>query len=357
MSTLPHTRKEQEVWQACDDLLAMGKSVKEVTGEAIGIRLRELGYKAGSSTQRYQYRDTWMVARGISREAIEVVESTQSSDPLTRSVAIFREGLERELRHEYDKKIQDLDELLAQQFAQTGHWQAQYESMNQQYQMESQEKKNLADQYMHLQTDFTALQDEKIKLNVQLNMLEKRLSDNDENYKTTLSALMDSHERQMSFLQENLTNQIQVEKEIATSIRETSDKQRHLLLMDLDKLRIQEAKWSSDLENMRAKVQYYQSLFDSLKEQYNQLLKHHEQHQQGMQKIEQLQTNLPDIMQTLLEKCANKSDIHNSEAALSREFKAGIDYLQQTLSTQMAALLPVKTHEMEDTDVNTSSPV
>lgn len=30
MKDLPKTRKEQEVWHACDDLLAIGKTAKEI---------------------------------------------------------------------------------------------------------------------------------------------------------------------------------------------------------------------------------------------------------------------------------------------------------------------------------------
>lgn len=47
----------------CDDLLAMGKTPREITGEAIGNRLRELNLKPGSLTYRYRYCDSWMGER------------------------------------------------------------------------------------------------------------------------------------------------------------------------------------------------------------------------------------------------------------------------------------------------------
>ena len=62
------SQKEREIWQACDDLLAMGKKPREITGEALGNRLHELGYKADSLTYRFKYRDSWMAARNLSRE-------------------------------------------------------------------------------------------------------------------------------------------------------------------------------------------------------------------------------------------------------------------------------------------------
>lgn len=108
-------RKEQEVWQACDDLLAMGKNPREITGEAIGNRLRDLGFKPGSLTYRYRYRDSWMEARGLSRELSAQTPIDTSTDIIDRSAAIFRQTIEAGIRQEYDKKAcalqQEIDTL------------------------------------------------------------------------------------------------------------------------------------------------------------------------------------------------------------------------------------------------------
>ena len=98
------SQKEREIWQACDDLLAMGKKPREITGEALGNRLRELGYKAGSLTYRFKYRDSWMVARGLSREDETV--TSKPSDVIERSAALFRQSIEEDVRKEYEEKYQ-----------------------------------------------------------------------------------------------------------------------------------------------------------------------------------------------------------------------------------------------------------
>ena len=99
------SQKEREIWQACDDLLAMGKKPRQITGEAIGNRLRELGYKPGSLTYRFKYRDSWMAARNLSREDEAV--TSKPSDMIDRSAALFRQSIEEDVRKGYEVKYQN----------------------------------------------------------------------------------------------------------------------------------------------------------------------------------------------------------------------------------------------------------
>lgn len=99
------SRKEQEIWQACDDLLTTGKTPKEITGEAIGNRLRELKLKPGSLTYRYRYRDSWMEARGLTRETLE--EMVKPCDIIERGAAIFKNTIESSIREAYETRYQE----------------------------------------------------------------------------------------------------------------------------------------------------------------------------------------------------------------------------------------------------------
>lgn len=61
----PGTRKEKEVWQACDLLWQEGLSLKELTGELIGDKLLDLGYSRGSNSDLHRYKRSWVVNRPI----------------------------------------------------------------------------------------------------------------------------------------------------------------------------------------------------------------------------------------------------------------------------------------------------
>lgn len=56
---ISRTRRETEVWQACDDLHARAIPFYKMTIDAITERLLELGCKKGSPNQIYQYRNSW----------------------------------------------------------------------------------------------------------------------------------------------------------------------------------------------------------------------------------------------------------------------------------------------------------
>ena len=147
-----NTRKENEVWEACDDLIASGMNVRQLTGEVISIRLRELGYKAGNPNYRYKYRDTWMQARGLSRE--ETVLQVEKHDTIDRAAAIFRKQIEEGIKAEYEKKYELLNALLREA---EGKWENSEKTLH-----EMLEEKNRSDQMVE------KLLNEKTELNAKI---------------------------------------------------------------------------------------------------------------------------------------------------------------------------------------------
>lgn len=117
MST-PRTRREREIWEACDVLLTNLNEVKAVTGEKIMSQLLELGYKKGCANEIYKYRRTWWALRGFTEEQAKGITNSQStvqsfSDPIKRAVSIVQE----ELKTEANLEIEKIKETFEQQIS------------------------------------------------------------------------------------------------------------------------------------------------------------------------------------------------------------------------------------------------
>ena len=86
----PKTRRENEVWQACDDLWAVNNSTEALKGDRIRDQLVQLGYKKGSPNEIYKYRSSWKESRGISEKTLakDSVEIKKRSEEKTELIKI-----------------------------------------------------------------------------------------------------------------------------------------------------------------------------------------------------------------------------------------------------------------------------
>lgn len=112
-------RREQEVWQACDDLWALHGDLKNLTGDAIRERLVTLGKSRGSPNEIYRYRKSWGCSRGIGNEGMSL-SNADSDDPITRAVRLVHEKLQAEtaeqmekFKEEFQKRLVEKDVQLA----------------------------------------------------------------------------------------------------------------------------------------------------------------------------------------------------------------------------------------------------
>lgn len=104
-------RREQEVWQACDDLWALHGDLGGITGDAIRERLLDSGKSRGSPNEIYKYRKTWGLSRGINKEPVS--PSASDSDPISRAVRMVHEKIHSEaqehieaLKREFSEELQ-----------------------------------------------------------------------------------------------------------------------------------------------------------------------------------------------------------------------------------------------------------
>jgi hypothetical protein len=104
-------RREQEVWQACDDLWSMHGIMQGLTGDAIRDRLVSLGKSKGSPNEIYKYRKTWIQSRGLMDKPH--IPEVEFQDPIARAVKLVHEQLKLETSEEISQLKQDFDHDLA----------------------------------------------------------------------------------------------------------------------------------------------------------------------------------------------------------------------------------------------------
>lgn len=100
-------RREQEVWQACDDLWALNGDLKTLTGDAIRERLVSLGKSRGSPNEIYKYRRSWGESRGL-HNAPSDSTTREENDPITRAVRLVHEKLQQESKDEIESIQQEV---------------------------------------------------------------------------------------------------------------------------------------------------------------------------------------------------------------------------------------------------------
>src|SRR5688572_927231 len=108
----PRTRRESEVWQACDDLWAKSASGRTLTGDNIRDQLLKLGYKRGSPNEIYRYRTSWKESRGVSEQGEATENDTQASDPISRAVSMVYDQMRTQTSEALDKLTEDYETKL-----------------------------------------------------------------------------------------------------------------------------------------------------------------------------------------------------------------------------------------------------
>ncbi len=108
----PGTRRENEVWKACDDLWALHALPNKITGDAIRDQLIVLGYKKGSPNEMYKFRRSWKMSRGISDVETGGEPADSPSDPISRAVALVYEQIQSESQDHLEKMHQDFADKL-----------------------------------------------------------------------------------------------------------------------------------------------------------------------------------------------------------------------------------------------------
>lgn len=286
------TQREREVWQACDDLISMGKTPKEITGEAICWRLRELNYKAGSKTYIYKYRDSWMMARGLSREDdAQKIENELLSDPIVRATNIFKEGLERELTQTYELKFESLEKALLESEETKQILQQQVDALEIIQAEQEQQNESLKNVCEEKTAAYQNLHEEMIQLKVQYTSLKTQRDAEAEQY---CSSLIQFEQQQSIYQAETKKHLDQIEQEFkaqVSTLKEQSEAQRHRLISDLDQSNTKNQQLETKLISEQKKIALLTTRCQQL-EQTIHLLKNQTQLAVSIENSQQQQTVL-----------------------------------------------------------------
>ena len=102
MENEPKTRREREVWGACDALYTLHGEFEKLTGDNLRDQLLSMGHKKGSPNEVYRYRKSWTLARGILAEK-DGESAQKTDDPITRAVGLVHEQLKAESQNELER--------------------------------------------------------------------------------------------------------------------------------------------------------------------------------------------------------------------------------------------------------------
>lgn len=108
----PRTRRESEVWQACDDLWAQTAQTRNLTGDNIRDQLLKLGYKRGSPNEIYRYRSSWKESRGVIEQGEAAEPGAMTSDPISRAVSMVYDQMRTQTNEAMDKLVEDYEAKL-----------------------------------------------------------------------------------------------------------------------------------------------------------------------------------------------------------------------------------------------------
>ncbi len=231
-------RREQEVWQACDDLWALVGDLKQLTGDAIRERLLTLGKSKGSPNEIYRYRKTWMQSRRV--QAGAEPNEDQENDPISRAVRLVHEKLQAEAEQE----IAILNEVLLAQKAeaeeQKQQSKADMERVLEEYSTLSKELDNLKREGSKIKDEFAA------EIDVR-KATEQELKRRDVEYRTALRAKEQEQEQAVQVHQKELETLKKCHQDALAALEKNQN-----LLREENKTLGQ--KFSEDLNAMRTQL-------------------------------------------------------------------------------------------------------
>jgi hypothetical protein len=216
----PRTRRENEVWQACDDLWALHANLEALKGDLIRDQLVSLGYKKGSPNEIYKYRSTWKESRGISEKSL--AESVQVADPISRAVSLVYEQMQQEAAQKITSIQNESTSQLEALSQQNQELILTCESNLQKYEALAEEKAGLELSIEVLRESLEAQQQENSALKIRQEGLELLLSE----LKATYLAQIDKLEKQLKqqgYLSSEEINQVKLEARAERDLRITAE--------------------------------------------------------------------------------------------------------------------------------------
>ena len=362
---LPQTRREKEIWHACETLWQQPPHLRKLTGDAIQAQLLALNYKKGSPNEVYRYRKTWQETRGVPSVTEQINDNTETlsppklPDPINRAVSLVRDEIFSEAQQTiqkmtedfnaertlYEEKIKAVQALLedTQQHNQQLHLEqqrlegvshdqkAQNHSLLAEIETLKQQNLNLEKQASKHQHQY-ALALEKIEQGEkQLTLLADASVKELESLKKTL---LDQQEKMVKQLEQQHTAQIVQYREAQSALRDLMEAQRHQWMQQLDaektahkKLQVEHLRISQLLERanveltaMQEKHIQYETLIEIQQLQNNLLSTLTEE-------VHHLEKNIALDKITALFEHKTKGIAHQMEEALKMHFEQQNEWL------------------------------
>ena len=222
------SQREQEIWQACDDLLAMGKKPQQITGAAIGNRLQELGYKPGSLTYRFKYRNSWMAAQGFSR--VEAIIG-KPSKRIQHSATLLPLSIKDDAQKHYEKKYQGVTEGMTALTEKRHEAQQRQEVYHSEQTASRQTIQQLEQALQKATADLSELQKELAVIHAQTAEREKCTENKRVAHTHALSAINQQFEARETQYKESISNFLEI-----------NEKQRHEFMLHHNQLQTENTK-------------------------------------------------------------------------------------------------------------------
>ncbi|CAM4436516.1 MAG: hypothetical protein LEGION0398_MBIBDBAK_00554 [Legionellaceae bacterium] len=341
---LPRTRRENEIWQACNDLWAKGVPFSQLTRDAITMRLFELGYKKGSPNQIYQYRKSWADSRGIKEVSFEETPSVLSN-PISRAAAFVREEILAEAEEKIMRAKKEGTEAI--------------EEVNQKYEALGNEHQNLRIRFDELTQSYNDIKSQHFSLSDELIQERQKRAISEEKAQQAAQQLQQwqaetqrrfdeqkrFYEQQLNYVkEESQAIQLNDKKEI-DALRDCLETKRQRHMVELDEKRVAYHK----LEKQHEKILTTERTTQQWVTEFKQTLKRYEQ-EAAIQKnnSKKLATELQEKTKALLEntltlkeaqikEAEKKEQLQRYESNLS-EAKERIERLEITLQQLSFAL-------------------
>jgi len=237
--TIAKTRREREVWEACDaaweEMQLADESIEKLTGDRIRSKLQILGYARGNQNQIYAYRQTWKLSMGFDDEAPETNQKQQLEARIQQVVSYVMKALDEEaqtkieeIRAEYLEKadkIQLSNDVLKNEL---GVLTEKYNELVINHDNLNKRHLQVTDEHGDVKTALKIADEKIIALTNQLH--ETKLT-----YEIEKKELNQSFEKQVSKFEQQLSAKELQYKDAEDSLREANEKDRQNWMLELDK--------------------------------------------------------------------------------------------------------------------------
>lgn len=235
----PKTRREKEIWEACDALYAQSGASETITGELIFTQLIALGFKKGSPNEIYRYRKTWKAARGLMKKE-QMIQQRQLTphDPIARAVQMVRDELIAQANQSLDELKTAYEQKLFQ--LETEHNNIKTECLgfidkNDQLEKERAlykiQAESLAEENKRLITDLAQVQVQ-LQLTQQHNLAQKT------QYETACAELKTHFQTVAQKQDQQIAEGFAAWKKDTTDYKDLIERQRHAFIAEIDNLKV-----------------------------------------------------------------------------------------------------------------------